>query len=79
MLSNKIPKINIQDVLKSATDTSVISFRANGRTWTFAPGGTITCFEGLKPLVQSGTLTSELVDLMCFDFDTLQSVLSFDK
>ena len=75
----KIPKISMQDILKSATDTSVISFRANGRTWTFSPDDTITCFEGLKPLVQSGTLTSDLVDLMLFDFETLQSVLPFDK
>lgn len=76
---SKIPKISMQDILKSATDTSVISFRTNGRTWTFAPGDKITCFEGLKPLVQSGTLTSELFDLMIFDFETLQSVLPFEK
>ena len=74
----KIPKISMQDVIKSATDTSVISFRANGRTWTFS-SDKITCFEGLKPLVHSGTLTSELFDLMLFDFETLQSVLPFEK
>ena len=73
----KIPKINMQDVLKSATDKSVISFRANGRTWTFAPGDKITCFDGLTPLVQNGVLDDKLFDLLVFDFDTLKSVLPF--
>ena len=75
----KIPKINMQDVLKSATDKSVISFRANGRTWTFAPGDKITCFDGLTPLVQNGTLATEQIELLLFDIDTLQSVLPFEK
>ena len=75
----KNQKICLIDVFRTLEDTTVISFRANGRTWTFAPGDKITCFEGLKPLVQSGTLTSELFDLMIFDFETLQSVLPFEK
>lgn len=75
----KNQKICLIDVFRTLEDTTVISFRANGRTWTFAPGDKITCFDGLKPLVQSGTLTSELFDLMIFDFETLQSVLPFEK
>lgn len=75
----KISKINMQDVLKSATDKSVISFRANGRTWTFAPGDKITCFDGLTPLVQNGMLATEQIELLLFDLDTLQSVLPFEK
>ena len=75
----KISKINMQDVLKSATDKSVISFRANGRTWTFAPGDKITYFDGLTPLVQNGMLATEQIELLLFDLDTLQSVLPFEK
>ena len=67
----KIPKINMQDILKSATDTSVISFRANGRTWTFKPNGTIICYEGLNPLNISD---SSFLSLLEFDFDTLCSI-----
>ena len=78
----KIPKISMQDVIKSATDTSVISFRVNGRNWTFFQNGSFTCFDclNLKSIYPSELWDSvSIIELLLFDFETLQSVLPFEK